>query len=144
MQNQSISTLGITLLRTTQLVAAVAAETRKTTELHRDLLSTIEDLEAQTADLNAESALHDDQLTGIDSELRALQEQLEPLTTGTSEVLAARSRLEQEPAVHAQIEQLEEMKASLSNALPAPAAGQAGRHSRCRRFRLRADDSSNA
>ncbi|MGV9844820.1 hypothetical protein ACWDUB_22350 [Streptomyces fungicidicus] len=108
------------LAETTQLVAAVAAETRKTTELHRDLLSTIEDLEAQTADLSAESALHTDQLTGIDSELRALDEQLEPLTTDTSEVLAARSRLEQELAIHAQIEQLEEMKASLSNVLPAP------------------------
>lgn len=108
------------LAETTQLVAAVAAETRKTTELHRDLLSTIEDLEAQTADLNAESARHDDQLTAIDSELRALEEQLAPLTTDTSEVFAARSRLEQELAIHAQIEQLEEMKASLPNVLPVP------------------------
>ncbi|MGX4694422.1 hypothetical protein [Streptomyces sp. JNUCC 63] len=108
------------LAETTRLAAAVAAETRKTTELHRDLLSTIEDLEAQAADLNADSARRADQLAAIDSELRALEEQLEPLTTDTSEVLAARSRLEQELAIHAQIEQLEEMKASLSTALPTP------------------------
>ncbi|MGW8955610.1 hypothetical protein [Streptomyces sp. NPDC055709] len=108
------------LAETTQLAAAVAAETRKTTELHRDLTSTIEDLETQAADLSGERALHADQLMRTDSELRALDEQLEPLTTDTNEVLAARSRLEHELAIHAQIEQLEEMKASLSNALPVP------------------------
>ncbi|UXX98103.1 hypothetical protein N7U49_48335 (plasmid) [Streptomyces sp. AD2-2] len=48
------------------------------------------------------------------------EEQLEPLAADTSEVLAVRSRLEQELAIHAQIEQLEEMKASVSNAVPAP------------------------
>ncbi|MER5996090.1 hypothetical protein [Streptomyces viridosporus] len=108
------------LAETTQLAAAVAAETRKTTDLHRDLITTIEDLEDQWIDLDAEIADHAGQLRRIDSELRVLEEQLEPLTTDTSEVLAARSRLEQELTIHAQIEQLEEMKASLSNALPAP------------------------
>ncbi|MGW2353648.1 hypothetical protein [Actinacidiphila glaucinigra] len=108
------------LTETTRLAAAVTAETRKTTELYRDLISTIEDLDSQATELNAESAAHADQLTLIDSELRALDEQLEPLTTDTSEVLTARSRLEQELAIQAQIEQLEDMKASLSNALPTP------------------------
>ncbi|WUH88701.1 hypothetical protein OG900_38775 [Streptomyces sp. NBC_00433] len=113
------------LAETTQLAAAVAAEQRKTTELHRDLLSTTGDLEAQAADLNAESAAHAEQLTHIDSELCALEEQLEPLATDTSEVIAARSRLEQELAIHAQIEQMEDMKASLSDAVPAPPPARA-------------------
>lgn len=113
------------LAETTQLAAAVAAEQRKTTELHRDLLSTIEDLEAQAADLHAESAARAEQLTHLDSELRALDEQLEPLAGDTSEVIAARSRLELELAIHAQIEQMEDMKASLSDAVPAPPPARA-------------------
>jgi hypothetical protein len=108
------------LAETTQLAAAVAAEQRKTTELHRDLLSTTEDLEAQAIALQTENAAHTEQLTHIDSELRAIEEQLEPLATDTSEVIATRSRLEQELAIHAQIEQMEDMKASLSDAVPAP------------------------
>lgn len=110
---------------TTRLATAVVAETRKTTELYRDLLSTIEDLEAQTAELNAERARHLDQLEDIDTELHSLEAKLEPLTTDTGEILAARSRLEQELAIYAQIEQFEEMKASLSNALPAPPPARA-------------------
>jgi hypothetical protein len=113
------------LAETTQLAAAVAAEHRKTTELHRDLLSTIEDLEVQAADLHAEGAARAEQLTHVDQELQALDGQLELLTADTSEVIAARSRLEQELVIHAQIEQMEDMKASLSDAVPAPPPARA-------------------
>ncbi|WP_330358811.1 hypothetical protein [Streptomyces chartreusis] len=108
------------LAETTQLAAAVSAETRKTTDLHSDLIIMIEDLEDQAATLDASRALHAEQLAQNSEELRSLDQRMEPLNADTTELLAARSRLEHELAVHAQIEQLEDLKASLSSAPPAP------------------------
>jgi predicted nuclease with TOPRIM domain len=116
---------GHRLGESTQLAAAVAAETRKTTELHHDLISMIEDLENQAASLHEEHARHTEQLESNDQELQTLDQRLEPLNTDTAELLETRSRLERELALHAQIDQLEDLKASLSAAPPAPPAAKA-------------------
>ncbi|CAL9328085.1 hypothetical protein [Streptomyces sp. enrichment culture] len=106
----------------TQLADAVAAETRKTTDLHNDLLTTIEDLESQAAGLREEHARNTEQLQSNAQHLHALDARLAPLNTDTSELLESRSRLERELALYAQIDHLEDLKASLSAAPPPPPA----------------------
>jgi len=49
---------------------------------------------------------------------------MQPVDTDATELLAARSRVENELALHAQIEQLEDLKASLSSTSPAPPAAR--------------------
>ncbi|MFF5315896.1 hypothetical protein ACFY6V_42590, partial [Streptomyces massasporeus] len=107
----------------TQLAASVSAETRKTTDLLSDLLLMIEDLEEQAADIESARAARDEQLTLNAAELRALDQRMQPVDTDTTELLNVRSRVESELALHAQIQQLEDLKASLSTVAPAlPAA----------------------
>ncbi|WP_405763814.1 hypothetical protein OG539_43640 [Actinacidiphila glaucinigra] len=108
------------LAETSQLAAAVSAEMRKTADLHTDLLTTIEDLETQTERLDADHVRHTEQRTRIDDDLRALDERLEPLSADTTQLLAAHSQVERDLAIHGQIEQLEDLKASLSSVPPTP------------------------
>src|SRR5690606_4018881 len=103
------------LHETTQLQAAVVAETRKTAELHTDLLTTIEDLEAQLADLDSEHAACRDQNEGLRRDLARLDERLAPLNADSQALLSTRSRIQADLAVHAQIQRLEEMKANLES-----------------------------
>jgi hypothetical protein len=105
---------------TTQLQAAVAADARKTTELHTDLLSTIEDLETQLGSLNATHAATQDEGTRIDGDLADLDERLTPLHASTNELLTTRSQVERELTIYAQIQQLEDIKAGLTSSPAAP------------------------
>ncbi|MFE4654750.1 hypothetical protein [Streptomyces sp. NPDC056707] len=108
------------LAESTRLATAVSAETRKTTDLHSDLIVMLEDLETQAATLDTEHALHEEHLTRNGEDLRALDQRMQPLSTDTTELLASRSRVERELAIHMDIEQLEDLKSSLSSAPPAP------------------------
>ncbi|GGP32450.1 hypothetical protein GCM10018980_68340 [Streptomyces capoamus] len=103
------------LHETTQLQAAVVAETRKTAELHTDLLTTIEDLEAQLAGLDSEHAACRDEDEGLRRDLARLDERLAPLNADSQELLSTRSRIQADLAIHAQIQRLEEMKANLES-----------------------------
>ncbi len=103
----------------TQLAASVSAETRKTTDLLSDLLLMIEDLEEQAADIESARAARDEELTLNTTELRAIDQRMQPVNMDATELLNVRSRVESELALHAQIEQLEDLKASLSTVGPA-------------------------
>ncbi|MCM8549198.1 hypothetical protein [Streptomyces sp. STCH 565 A] len=103
----------------TQLATSVAAETRKTTDLLNDLLLMIEDLEDQAADIESARAAREEQLTLNAAELHALDQRMQPVDTDATQLLNARSRVENELALHAQIEQLEDLKATLSTVAPA-------------------------
>jgi hypothetical protein len=111
------------LEETTQLQAAVAADARKTTELHTDLLSTIDDLETQLGSLNAAHAANQDEAARINGDLADLDERLTPLHASTNELLTTRSQIERELTIYAQIQQLEGVKAGLAStpATPPPA-----------------------
>ncbi|MBT2539669.1 hypothetical protein J7E99_02830 [Streptomyces sp. ISL-44] len=112
---------------TTQLQAAVTAETRKTNELHADLLTTIEDLEDQLDDLDHEHSQLRAQATKRHRELATYDERLAPLHTDTKDLLAVRSQIHAELAIHAQIQRLHDVKASLtSTAAPAQPARSPG------------------
>ncbi|MFI9630991.1 hypothetical protein [Streptomyces sp. NPDC052042] len=104
----------------TQLAASVSAETRKTTDLLSDLLLMIEDLEEQAVDIESARAARHEELTHNAAELRALDQRMQPVDTDATELLNARSQVENELALHAQIEQLEDLKASLSTVAPTP------------------------
>ncbi|MFG2892108.1 hypothetical protein [Streptomyces sp. NPDC048248] len=106
------------LHETTQLQAAVVAETRKTAELHTDLLTTIEDLEGQLTGLDSEHAASQDQEEGMRRDLTHLDERLTPLNADSQELLATRSRIHADLAAHAQIQRLEDMKANLESSTP--------------------------
>lgn len=106
------------LHETTQLQAAVVAETHKTADLHTDLLTTIEDLEGQLTGLDSEHAASQDQAEGVRRDLARLDERLAPLNADSQELLAARSRIHADLAVHAQIQRLEGMKADLESSTP--------------------------
>ncbi|WP_327389048.1 hypothetical protein [Streptomyces sp. NBC_01207] len=108
----------------TQLAASVSAETRKTTDLLSDLLLMIEDLEEQAADIESARAARDEELTLNAAELRALDQRMQPVDTDATKLLNVRSRVESELALHAQIEQLEDLKASLSTVAPALSAAR--------------------
>lgn len=83
----------------------------------------IEDLEEQAADIESARAARDEELAHNAAELRALDQRMQPVDMDATELLNARSRVESELALHAQIEQLEDLKASLSTVAPAlPAA----------------------
>lgn len=103
------------LQETTQLRAAVAGETRKTTELHTDLLTTIEDLEVQQVSLSDTHEAIRSQRGAVRRELARLDERLAPLSEDNQELLATRSRIQADLAVHTQIQRLEELKVSLSS-----------------------------
>ncbi|MFE2116917.1 hypothetical protein ACFXAY_26390 [Streptomyces microflavus] len=107
--------LGHHLHETTQLQAAVVAETRKTADLHTDLLTTIDDLEDQLTFLDSEYAVCRDQDEGLCRDLIRLDERLAPLNADSQDLLAKRSRIHADLAVHAQIQRLEEMKANLQS-----------------------------
>jgi regulator of replication initiation timing len=108
------------LEETTQLQAAVTAEIRKTTELHTDLLSTIEDLEAQLTALNTDHAAIQTEAASLRRALADLDQSLAPLHASTQELLEARSQIQADLAVHAQIQRLEDVKAGLSSMPPTP------------------------
>jgi hypothetical protein len=107
------------LEETTQLHEAVLAETRKTTELHIDLLSTIEDLELRLNDLSAGHEAIEGAAAALNREFTELDERLAPLNTSTQELLEARSRVEADLAIYAQIQHFEDLKASFSSTGPA-------------------------
>lgn len=106
---------GHQLHETTQLQAAVTAEVRKTTELHTDLLTTIEDLEGQLDSLDSEHGTVQEQTETLRRDLATLDERLTPLNADTQSLLATRSQIQADLAIHAQIQRLEDLKASLTS-----------------------------
>ncbi|MYQ73762.1 hypothetical protein GTY78_22435 [Streptomyces sp. SID4934] len=106
---------GHQLHETTQLQAAVTAEVRKTTELHTDLLTTIEDLEGQLDSLDSEHGTVQEQTEALRRDLATLDERLTPLNADTQSLLATRSQIQADLAIHAQIQRLEDLKASLTS-----------------------------
>ncbi|WP_331718810.1 hypothetical protein OG851_43055 (plasmid) [Streptomyces sp. NBC_00161] len=109
------------LAETEHLQVAVAAETRKTTDLHADLITTMEDLEEQLGQLEDEYAAFTTASSVLSTELRLLDERLTPLQGDAKALLTARSQIQTDMALHAQIQRLENMKATLSSVTPAPA-----------------------
>ncbi|WP_151898384.1 hypothetical protein [Streptomyces sp. C8S0] len=103
------------------LQVAVAAETRKTTDLHADLITTMEDLEEQFTQLEDEHAALTTASGALAAELSRLDERLAPLQEDTKALLATRSKIQNDLALHAQIQRLENMKATLLSATTAPA-----------------------
>ncbi len=108
------------LAETSQLQAAVIAETRKTNELHADLLTTIEDLEEQLATLDTECAGIRNTADGFDHKLAELDERLTPHNSDMQDLIAVRSQINAELATHAQIQRLKDIKADLSSTSPTP------------------------
>ena len=106
---------------TTQLQAAVDAETRKTTELHTDLLITIEDLSRQLDGLDEEHAADTSGRQQAGRRVANLDERLRPLNNDTEELLALRTRIQTDLTVHAQIQRFEDLKADLSSTSEQPA-----------------------
>jgi hypothetical protein len=116
---------GHNLAETTELQAAVAAETRKTTELHVDLLTTMEDLEEQLILLNTENASRGTANGLLSRELASLDARLTPLHEDTKALLATRSQIQADLALHSQIQRLENLKATLSSTAPTPPPARA-------------------
>ncbi|WP_370349207.1 hypothetical protein [Catenulispora sp. EB89] len=105
---------------TTALKEAVTAEIRKTADLRADLLTTIDDLNAQLAGLEvANDELHA-QASSLESRLADLDRRLAPLHTDTTELLSVRSQILTDLAVFAQIQRMEDAKAALVSAPTAP------------------------
>ncbi|MFE2543613.1 hypothetical protein [Actinacidiphila glaucinigra] len=111
---------GHNLDETSQLQAAVVAEIRKTNELHADLVITIEDLEAQLTTLDTEHTILRREVTELDRELANLDERLAPQHADVRELIAVRSQIQGELAIHAQIQRLMDTKDRLSNISPVP------------------------
>jgi len=109
------------LAETEDLQVAVAAEIRKTTDLHADLITTMEDLEEQLTQLENEHAEFTTASGTLAAELSRLDELLAPLQEDTKALLATRSKIQNDLALHAQIQRLENMKATLSSVTTAPA-----------------------
>ncbi|MGW3638567.1 hypothetical protein [Streptomyces sp. NPDC005143] len=103
---------------TNQLQAAVIAEIRKTNELYADLMITVEDLEAQLTTLDTEHTALRREATTLERELAGLDERLVPQHADARELLAVRSQIHGELAIHAQIQRLEDTKDRLSNISP--------------------------
>jgi len=106
---------------TTQLQAAVDAETRKTTELHTDLLITIEDLSRQLDGLDEEHVADTFGREQVRRRVADLDKRLSPLNNDNEELLALRTRIQTDLTVLAQIQRLEDLKADLSSAAEQPA-----------------------
>ncbi|MEU2944367.1 hypothetical protein ABZ620_25680, partial [Nocardiopsis alba] len=109
------------LAETEHLQIAVAAETRKTTDLHADLITTMEDLEEQLTQLEDEHAAFTMESGALATDIRRLDERLAPLQEDTQALLTTRSKIQTDLALHAQIQRLENMKATLSSVTSAPA-----------------------
>ncbi|MFD7731284.1 AAA family ATPase [Kitasatospora phosalacinea] len=112
------------LAETAQLHAAVATETRKTTELHADLITTMEDLEDQLSGLDEEHTALSSASGALSTQLGKLDDRLAPLHEDTKVLLATRSKIQADLALHAQIQRMENMKATMSNTTPAPESAQ--------------------
>ncbi|WP_224276012.1 ATP-binding protein [Streptomyces sp. LS1784] len=105
---------------TEQLQVAVAAEIRKTTELHADLLTTMDDLEEQLRLLEGDHASLIAGSSALTRELAILDQRLAPLNEDTKAILSTRSKVQADLSIHAQVQQLEEMRASLSSTPATP------------------------
>ncbi|GGN30085.1 hypothetical protein GCM10011609_87640 [Lentzea pudingi] len=109
---------------TTRLQAAVTAETRKTTELSQDLLTTIDDLEAQLGFLDDEHSNDQRETATLQQRLARLEERLRPMDSDNRELLAVRAQIQTDLAIHAQVQRLEDLRADLSaepdNPQPSP------------------------
>ncbi|MFF0496434.1 hypothetical protein ACFYU5_08530 [Nocardia aobensis] len=106
---------GHRLHETTQLQTAIAAETRKTSELRADLLTTIEDLESQLVSLEEEYASDREEALRLRDRISMIDHRLAPLNYETEENLAVRSQILTDLAALSQIQRLENLKADLSN-----------------------------
>jgi hypothetical protein len=106
---------GHQLHETTQLQDAVIAETRKTTELRIDLLTTIEDLERQHDSLTAENAAVQGQMESLRRALSDIEDRLAPLDLDNQELSATHAKILTELAIHTQIQRLEDLKTDLSS-----------------------------
>lgn len=101
-------------METTALHQAVTAESTKTRTLLADLLVTIEDLRSQRAYVAEDQAVHAALAEQADAEIARIErEELSPLQDEVAEVMATRSRLENELGLHARIEELEDVRAQL-------------------------------
>lgn len=101
-------------METTALHQAVTAESTKTRTLLADLLVTIEDLRSERAYVAEDQAVHAALAEQADAEIARIErEELSPLQDEVAEVMATRSRLENELGLHARIEELEDVRAQL-------------------------------
>ncbi|MFF2654276.1 hypothetical protein [Streptomyces sp. NPDC058045] len=101
-------------METTALHQAVTAESTKTRTLLADLLLTIDDLRSQREYVAEDQAAQAALAEQADAEITRIErEELNPLQDEVAEVMAARSRLENELGLHARIEELEDVRAQL-------------------------------
>ncbi|MEU7276449.1 hypothetical protein AB0A96_44380 [Streptomyces asiaticus] len=101
-------------METTALHQAVTAESTKTRMLLADLLVTIDDLRSQRESVAEDQAVQAALAEQADAEITRIErEELTPLQDEVAEVMAARSRLENELGLHARIEELEDVRAQL-------------------------------
>ncbi|MFI5966664.1 AAA family ATPase [Streptomyces asoensis] len=103
-----------------QLQIAVVAEANKTNELHADLLTTMEDLGEQLSQLEGENASITAASRLIKEEIGTLDGQLAPLNEDARALDALRTKIQANLALHAQIQRLENLKATLSNTPSTP------------------------
>lgn len=99
-----------------QLQLAVAAETRKTSELHSDLLITLEDLEAQLSQLDGAQISLTTDINTVRQKISGLDATLAPLQESARVLLEKRTKIQSDLALHAQVQRLEDLKATLSDA----------------------------
>ena len=106
---------GHQMAETDELQIAVAAETRKTSELHNDLLTTIQDLEAQLDYLEGEQDSLATEVHAVRRKVSTLDTSLAPLQQNAGGLIEKRAKVQSDLALHAQIQRLEDLKATLSN-----------------------------
>ncbi|MEW1912541.1 hypothetical protein AB0442_29585 [Kitasatospora sp. NPDC085895] len=98
---------------------AAGEEIRKTAGLRDDLSLTIEDLAEQLQFLERECAELVVGAERIRDEVGRINRRLAPLNDGINELLASRTRIQDDLALHVQIRRLESAKKSRSNGIPA-------------------------
>lgn len=101
---------------TTQLHAAVQAETAKTLALLTDLLPTIADLRTQAQELHSDRLSLYNQMDQLAIEISNLEDQTGPDRAHLDELLQARSTVERELDLQQRIAELEERRSRLDGA----------------------------
>lgn len=101
-------------METTALHQAVTAESTNTRTLLADLLVTIDDLRSQREYVAEDQAVQAAVAEHADAEITRIErEDLNPLQDEVAEVMATRSRLENELGLHPRIEELKDVGAQL-------------------------------
>jgi hypothetical protein len=99
---------------TTYFGESVLAEQRKTTALRNDLLDTLEELDAQQADLSVRRDRFVEQANEIRGQVRRLDSALAPHQGSLNELLESRSTLMKQLAAHDHTEKLQALKIELA------------------------------